>query len=193
MTIRFEWLSPRRPQVSGVIGSMRSAGRVDNQGAGYPVSVQDGLVQAQEMMECLSLPDPGHTDPSNGDREMFALRQSPRWKRASSWRLSSRLSRPRRRLSPRPPRSPDRTSDRSHSPMARPWPCPARPGPRSLCRLSPEAAAITSVSQLTPNTSFGGDIVRIRSGPGGDFGNSLYAVSRGAGDNAATGAINRPG
>ncbi len=57
----------------------------------------------------------------------------------------------------------------------------------------PEAAAITSVSELTPTTSFGGDIVRIRTGPGGDFGNALYAISRGAGDNLATGAINRPG
>ena len=57
----------------------------------------------------------------------------------------------------------------------------------------PEPGAITSVSELTTTQSFGGDIVRIRSGPGGDFGNEIYAVSRGAGDNASRGAINRPG
>jgi hypothetical protein len=66
----------------------------------------------------------------------------------------------------------------------------------------------TSVTQLTPISSFGGDIVRIESGPGGVFGNDVYAISRGAGENglpagsdqAATttppivnGAINRPG
>ena len=57
----------------------------------------------------------------------------------------------------------------------------------------------------TPTSSFGGDIVRIRSGPGGDFGKGVYAISRGAGENAGTsgdqtttsptvtGAINRPG
>jgi hypothetical protein len=55
------------------------------------------------------------------------------------------------------------------------------------------AAPYTSVSEFTPLATFGGDIVRIRNGPGGDFGDDLYAISRGAGDNAATGAINRPG
>ncbi|MCA1685226.1 MAG: hypothetical protein LC745_04445, partial [Planctomycetia bacterium] len=72
------------------------------------------------------------------------------------------------------------------------------------------AAPFDSVSQLTSISSFGGDIVRIRSGPGGPFGNDVYAISRGAGENAAgltaaqttnnnttqsvvTGAINRPG
>lgn len=53
------------------------------------------------------------------------------------------------------------------------------------------AAPYTSVSQLTPINQFGGDIVRIEAGPGGDFGKGVYAVSRGAGSNA--GAINRPG
>src|SRR4051812_40300992 len=37
------------------------------------------------------------------------------------------------------------------------------------------AAPFTSISQLTPISSFGGDIVRIRSGPGGVFGNDVYA------------------
>ncbi|APW59356.1 hypothetical protein [Paludisphaera borealis] len=53
------------------------------------------------------------------------------------------------------------------------------------------AAPITSVSETTPLTSFGGDNVRIKAGPGGVFGNGLYAISRGAGSN--TGAVNRPG
>ncbi len=53
------------------------------------------------------------------------------------------------------------------------------------------AAPLTSVSELTPITSFGGDIVRIEAGPGGSFGEGVYAISRGAGGN--TGAINRPG
>ena len=72
------------------------------------------------------------------------------------------------------------------------------------------AAPFTSVAELTPISSFGGDIVRIRSGPGGPFGNDVYAISRGAGENSAnltaaqiannnttapvvSGAINRPG
>ncbi|MFO0950895.1 MAG: hypothetical protein U0835_07010 [Isosphaeraceae bacterium] len=70
------------------------------------------------------------------------------------------------------------------------------------------ASPITSVTQLTPLTSFGGDIVRIRSGPGGDFGKGIYAISRGAGANGLasddprlagspartiTSAANRPG
>ena len=54
-------------------------------------------------------------------------------------------------------------------------------------------APITSVSELTPISSFGGDIVTIAAGPGGVFGNSIYAISRGAGDNASGGAVNRPG
>ena len=53
------------------------------------------------------------------------------------------------------------------------------------------AAPITSVAELTPNSSFGGDIVNIEPGPGGVFGDDVYAISRGAGGNA--GAINRPG
>ncbi len=54
-------------------------------------------------------------------------------------------------------------------------------------------APITSVSELTPISSFGGDIVTIAAGPGGVFGNDVYAISRGAGDNADAGAVNRPG
>lgn len=57
--------------------------------------------------------------------------------------------------------------------------------------LATSAAAYTSVSELTPTSSFGGDIVRIKAGPGGDFGKGIYAISRGAGGN--TGAVNRPG
>ncbi|MHC5539861.1 SMP-30/gluconolactonase/LRE family protein, partial [Singulisphaera rosea] len=55
----------------------------------------------------------------------------------------------------------------------------------------PSAAPTTSVNLLTPASSFGGDIVRIEAGPGGVFGNVVYAISRGAGEN--TGAVNRPG
>ena len=54
-------------------------------------------------------------------------------------------------------------------------------------------APITSVSELTPISSFGGDIVSIAAGPGGVFGNAIYAISRGAGDNASAGAVNHPG
>src|SRR5271157_4881376 len=53
------------------------------------------------------------------------------------------------------------------------------------------SAPITSVAELTPLSSFGGDIVRLAAGPGGVFGNGLYAISRGAGGN--TSAVNRPG
>src|SRR5262249_7402812 len=45
------------------------------------------------------------------------------------------------------------------------------------------AAPFTSVTELTPLTSFGGDIVRIKAGPGGDFGKGIYAISRGGGAN----------
>jgi len=72
----------------------------------------------------------------------------------------------------------------------------------------PSDAPFTSVSELTPISSFGGDIVQIQAGPGGVFGNAVYAISRGAGDNGlsstsnlnsttppptVTSAINRPG
>ncbi len=53
------------------------------------------------------------------------------------------------------------------------------------------SSPITSVAQLTPLSSFGGDIVRLAAGPGGVFGNGLYAISRGAGSD--TSAVNRPG
>ena len=55
----------------------------------------------------------------------------------------------------------------------------------------PTQAPVTTVNQLTPASSFGGDIVRIQAGPGGVFGNYVYAISRGAGENV--GAVNRPG
>jgi hypothetical protein len=57
--------------------------------------------------------------------------------------------------------------------------------------LDTSAAAFTSLSQLTSSSSFGGDMVRIQAGPGGDFGKAVYAISRGAGSNV--GAINKPG
>ena len=52
-------------------------------------------------------------------------------------------------------------------------------------------AAVTSVSELTPVSSFGGQIVTIAAGPGGVFGEGVYAITRGPGDN--TGAVNNPG
>ncbi len=63
------------------------------------------------------------------------------------------------------------------------------------------AAGFTSVAELTSVNAFGGDMVQIAAGPGGDFGKGVYAISRGAGDNAdanfrAAGLnapINRPG
>lgn len=63
------------------------------------------------------------------------------------------------------------------------------------------AAGFTTVAQLTSNAAFGGDIVRIEAGPGGDFGKGVYAISRGAGANAdpnlrpssLPAPINRPG
>ena len=58
---------------------------------------------------------------------------------------------------------------------------------RTRPRTIDTAAPITSVSELTPISSFGGDIVTIAAGPGGVFGNVVYAISRGAGDNAAAG------
>ena len=66
-------------------------------------------------------------------------------------------------------------------------------GPNTSATGLDSAAPITSVSELTPISSFGGDIVSIAAGPGGVFGNDVYAISRGAGDNATSGAINRPG
>ncbi len=63
------------------------------------------------------------------------------------------------------------------------------------------AAATTSVAELTSLNSFGGDMVRIEAGPGGAFGNAVYAISRGAGANSNSSfrdpslqtPINRPG
>ena len=68
----------------------------------------------------------------------------------------------------------------------------SRPRRRPPRRRIPTAAPATSVSELTPISAFGGDIVRIKAGPGGVFGKGVYAISRGAGDNA-DGAVNRPG
>ena len=45
-------------------------------------------------------------------------------------------------------------------------------------------APITSVTEFAPNSEYGGDIVQIAAGPGGDFGKGVYAISRGAGENA---------
>ena len=67
--------------------------------------------------------------------------------------------------------------------------------------ITASAAPLTSVAQLTSANSFGGDIVRIEAGPGGDFGKGVYAISRGAGENAdptsrdptIAAPINRPG
>lgn len=56
------------------------------------------------------------------------------------------------------------------------------------------AAPFVSVSQLTPISSFGDNIVRIEAGPGGDFGKVVYAITRGnnqAGPPIETGG--RPG
>ncbi len=70
---------------------------------------------------------------------------------------------------------------------------PLQTGATNALTTFPTAAAVTSVSELTSSASFGNDIVRITPGPGGVFGNGIYAISRGAGDNASMGAINRPG
>lgn len=60
--------------------------------------------------------------------------------------------------------------------------------------ITTSAAAYTSVAQFAPISQFGGNIVRIEAGPGGDFGKGVYAVTRGAGDNAGLpGVVSRPG
>lgn len=58
------------------------------------------------------------------------------------------------------------------------------------------AAEQTSVSMLTSLSQFGGDMVRIEAGPGGDFGRGVYAISRGAPgfrDPNSPVPINKPG
>ena len=57
------------------------------------------------------------------------------------------------------------------------------------------SAATTSVRLLSPVDQFGGDMVRIEAGPGGEFGRAVYAISRGAPQvaNPIRPAINRPG
>ncbi|QDV36717.1 S8/S53 family peptidase [Tautonia plasticadhaerens] len=57
--------------------------------------------------------------------------------------------------------------------------------------LATSAAPFVSVAQLTPNSSFGGNIVRIEAGPGGDFGKAVYAITRGINTADQTGG--RPG
>ena len=52
-------------------------------------------------------------------------------------------------------------------------------------------APITSVSELTSVSAFGGQIVTIAAGPGGVFGEDVYAITRGPGDNST--AVNNPG
>ncbi len=57
--------------------------------------------------------------------------------------------------------------------------------------LTNAPSPVTSVSEFATNAQFGGDIVKIKAGPGGEFGKGLYAISRGAGSN--TNALNKPG
>ncbi len=52
--------------------------------------------------------------------------------------------------------------------------------------VATSAAPFVSVSQFAPSSAFGGDIVRIEAGPGGDFGRSIYAISRGDNDASTT-------
>ena len=60
--------------------------------------------------------------------------------------------------------------------------------------LASSPAPITTVSQLTPISAFGNDVVRIKAGPGGEFGKGVYAISRGGGGNSLIpGTVNRPG
>src|SRR4051812_19420183 len=63
--------------------------------------------------------------------------------------------------------------------------------PPTTTTAYPSQAPTTTVTQLTSSSSFGGDIVRIKAGPGGDFGKGVYAISRGAGENVN--AANQPG
>lgn len=57
--------------------------------------------------------------------------------------------------------------------------------------MTDSAAPVTSISKLADLSQFGGDMVRIEAGQGGDFGKALYAISRGGGSNPA--AVNNPG
>ena len=55
-------------------------------------------------------------------------------------------------------------------------------------------APITSVSELTSTSAFGNQIVTIAPGPGGVFGEDVYAITRGPGDNAnLPNTVNNPG
>ena len=67
---------------------------------------------------------------------------------------------------------------------------PSAKGPGDRPDLPDRGAGHLGV-RADPDSSFGGDIVRIKAGPGGDFGKAVYAISRGAGGN--TGAVNKPG
>ncbi len=69
------------------------------------------------------------------------------------------------------------------------------------------SAPLDTVTELAPISNFGSDIVTIAAGPGGVFGDGVYAISRGAGANGSAdntsgtlpalgsvgNAVNRPG
>lgn len=55
------------------------------------------------------------------------------------------------------------------------------------------AAPYVSVSQLTPISAFGNDMVRIEAGPGGDFGKGVYAITRGRYDASTATFVGKPG
>ena len=129
-------------------------------------------------MECLSHPErrrvaqPSGVEPS--DRKPLF-----RWRNAAFWL-------PIVSVFPRPQRSRRLTTPTTNADLGR-----SRLAQNTTATNISSSAPITSVTELTPLSSFGGDIVRLVAGPGGVFGNGLYAISRGAGGN--TGAINRPG
>ena len=131
-------------------------------------------------MECLSHPDRGRAAQRSGVVVMSSSSSRSRWKTAGCRRRSSRPSPCRRSFT------------------AAPTPTNSRPGHGGRLREhggrdSPTTAApITSVSELTPISSFGSDIVNIAAGPGGVFGDDVYAISRGARRQSPT-PINRPG
>ena len=140
-------------------------------------------------MECLTLPDHGHEAQHSGVAVIFGSRPC-------------RLLEERVVLAPFLATSPliadlhgGGDADQ-RKPGVRQLACPQiRTGP------SRPPAPITTVSQLTDASSFGGDMVRIEAGPGGDFGKGVYAISQAAGANADASfrssnlpvPINRPG
>ena len=130
-------------------------------------------------MECLSHPDRGRAAQRSGVVAISSSTSRSRWKSVACWRRSSRCSRCRRPS--RPPPTPT-NADLGHG--------DGRPE-NTTAAIADTAAPITSVSELTPISSFGGDIVKIAPGPGGVFGNDVYAISRGAGDNAGRASTGR--